>query len=60
MARITRKNLQDTPPKLRPPKRKCCRKPDIKNEGYVDVPKGRSWEYHCYSCGKGWTEMEEK
>jgi hypothetical protein len=41
------------------PKKKCCKKPDVKNEGSVQTPKGKSWEYHCYACGKSWTEIEK-
>jgi len=45
---------------LKAPIRKCCDNwPDVKNEGYVETPNGRSWEYHCYNCGKTWTELEE-
>jgi len=43
----------------KPPKRKCCKQPDVKNEGSVQVPDGRSWEYHCYGCGKTWTEIQD-
>ena len=44
--------------KLKPPKKKCCRNPDVKNEGFVEVPKGRCWEYHCYARDRTWDEIE--
>jgi hypothetical protein len=44
---------------LRNPTKKCCKKPDVKNEGRYKVAAGYSWEYHCYHCGKTWTELEK-
>lgn len=46
------------PTKLKPPKYKCCDAPDVKNEGFVNVPKGKSWEYHCYHCDSTWSELQ--
>ena len=42
--------------KLRDPKKKCCKNPDVKNEGCVKIDGKTSWEYHCFSCGKTWSE----
>ena len=45
---------------MRQPEKKCCNKPDVKNEGYVDTHKGRVWEFHCYHCDKDWSEIDSK
>lgn len=46
--------------KLKNPTKKCCKKPDVKNEGYVLIDNVRVWEYHCYHCQKTWSEKEKK
>jgi len=46
--------------KLKPPEEKCCDKPDVKNEGRIRVYNGWIWEYHCFACGKTWTELQRK
>ena len=40
------------------PKKKCCKSPDVKNEGSNIVKGERIWEYHCYSCSKTWDEKD--
>jgi len=27
--------------------KEMLQEPDVKNEGSVQTPKGKSWEYHC-------------
>ena len=46
--------------KLKHPEIVCCSNPDIKNEGYVRVDGSIIWEYHCYTCGKSWTEVDRR
>ena len=43
---------------MKKPSTVCCDAPDVKNEGFVNTFEGRSWEYHCYACGKTWNEFQ--
>lgn len=40
------------------PRRKCCKNPYVKNEGYVTIKGVDVWEYHCYECMQSWTEKD--
>jgi len=48
------------PTLLRPPRKRCCAMPDIKNEGKVKVKDGWSWSYYCYRCHRAWEELARK
>jgi len=39
------------------PKKTCCKSPDVKDEGgWTNDQQVRITEFHCFSCGKTWTE----
>jgi transposase-like protein len=41
------------------PKKKCCKSPDVKNEGGWQAGDSKIWEYHCFNCNKTWNEKEK-